>query len=111
LPEKKKWLKGGTGTGISDRENIVARNNHPTVKPLMLMSYLITLGSQKGDTILEPFMGSGTTCMAALILKRKFIGIERQKEYFEIAKARITGISKLIKEGNEKEIKKVLKIK
>lgn len=64
-------------------------NHHPTVKPLKLMSYLITLFSREGDTILDPFVGSGTTCLAAKNLKRKYIGIEREQEYVEIAKARL----------------------
>jgi DNA modification methylase len=65
-------------------------NKHPTVKPLKLMSYLITLGSRPGDTILDPFMGSGTTGVAAKALEREFIGIELSEEYHEIATARVT---------------------
>ena len=87
-PEQKR-LKGGGGTGISDRENIKAKNIHPTVKPLKLMSYLITIGSRPGDTILDPFMGSGTTGVAAKILHRDFIGFEIERKYFEIAQQRI----------------------
>ena len=64
-------------------------NKHPTVKPLKLMSYLITMGSREGDTILDPFVGSGTTYIAALTLNRKAIGIELNPEYFQIAQARI----------------------
>ena len=64
------------------------KNHHPTCKPLKLMSYLITLGSREGDTILDPFMGSGTTCLAAKMLGRKSIGIEIDKSYCEIAIAR-----------------------
>ena len=62
---------------------------HPTVKPLTLMSYLITLGSREGDTVLDPFLGSGTTALAAIKLNRKAIGIEREQEYVDIARARI----------------------
>ena len=87
-PEQK-WLKGGVGTGISARENIKAKNIHPTVKPLKLMSYLVTIGSRTGDTILDPFMGSGTTGVAAKILHRDFIGFELEGKYFEIAQQRI----------------------
>jgi len=64
-------------------------NTHPTVKPLKLMCWLVTLGSRKGDTILDPFCGSGTTGLASKILDRKFIGIELNPEYVEIEKARI----------------------
>ena len=65
------------------------KNHHPTVKPLKLMSYLVTLGSREGDTVLDPFLGSGTTALAAKNLNRKWVGIEREAEYIEIAKARI----------------------
>ena len=65
------------------------KNNHPTVKPIALMEYLITLVTPKGGTILEPFMGSGSTGIAAKNLGMSFIGIEREEEYFEIAKQRI----------------------
>lgn len=61
------------------------RNFHPTVKPLKLMSYLVTLGSRSGDIILDPFMGSGTTNLACQIFGRKCIGIEIEEKYCEIA--------------------------
>lgn len=64
-------------------------NKHPTVKPLKLMSYLITLGSRPGDVILDPFLGSGTTALAAQQLDRRYIGIEREVDYIQIAKARL----------------------
>lgn len=63
-------------------------NNHPTVKPLKLMSYLIMLGSRENDIILDPFYGSGTTGIAAQLLQRQCIGIELNQQYVEIAKAR-----------------------
>lgn len=65
------------------------RNAHPTVKPVKLMAYLITLASRPGDVVLDPFLGSGTTAVAAKELGRQYIGIEREKEYIEIAEARI----------------------
>jgi len=74
-----------------DWERGKSKNNHPTVKPLKLMSYLITLGSRPNDTILDPFSGSGTTCLAANILDRNAIGIELNPEYAKIAKARLEG--------------------
>lgn len=70
------------------------KNNHPTVKPVKLMSYLITLGSRPNDIVLDPFMGSGTTGVSAKLLNRKFIGIEKESEYIEIAKARIENEAK-----------------
>lgn len=75
--------------GTMSGSNLPTKNGHPTVKPLKLMSYLITLGSRKGDIILDPFVGSGTTCLAAKKLGREYIGIEREPEYVEIAKARL----------------------
>jgi len=64
-------------------------NFHPTVKPISLMSYLVTLGSRKDDVVLDPFMGSGTTPISCVTLDRKYLGIEREKDYFEIAEARV----------------------
>jgi len=63
---------------------------HPTEKPLSLMQRIIELGSNEGDTVLDPFMGSGTTGVAAKSLNRKFYGIEIDKEYYEISKNRIS---------------------
>ena len=65
------------------------KNHHPTVKPLKLMSYLITLGSREGDVVLDPFMGSGTTPLASKQMGRNYIGIEREEEYFKICCARV----------------------
>jgi len=74
--------------GSTRKENI-SKNNHPTVKPIKLMEYLIELVSQEGSTILDPFIGSGTTAIACLKLNRKFIGIEKEEDYVKIANARI----------------------
>lgn len=65
------------------------KNHHPTVKPLKLMSYLITLTTRQGDKVLDPFVGSGTTAVAAKMLGRAGLGIEREPEYAEIARARL----------------------
>jgi site-specific DNA-methyltransferase (adenine-specific) len=65
------------------------KNNHPTCKPIKLMSYLITLGSRQGDTVLDPFLGSGTTAIACETLCRNYIGIELNEEYIIIAEARL----------------------
>lgn len=69
-------------------------NVHPTVKPLKLMSYLITLTTREGDTVLDPFVGSGTTAVAAKQLGRIGIGIEREIEYATIAAARVAAAKK-----------------
>lgn len=67
------------------------KNIHPTVKPIALMEYLIKLVTPEGGIVLEPFMGSGSTGIAAKNLGMSFIGIEKEEEYFEIAKQRIKG--------------------
>jgi len=67
--------------------------DHPTEKPIELMRWIIDRFSKEGDTILDPFMGSGTTCVAAKSLKRNYIGIEIDKKYCEIAEQRIKAIS------------------
>ena len=65
-------------------------NVHPTVKPLKLMEYLCTLTkTPTGGTVLDPFMGSGSTGVACKNTGRDFIGIEREAEYIEIARARL----------------------
>jgi len=63
--------------------------NHPTVKPSFIIMKCLNLGSQKGDLILDPFLGSGTTAIAAERLGRRWIGIEKELKYCEIAKQRI----------------------
>lgn len=64
-------------------------NVHPTVKPIKLMEYLVKLVTPPNGTVFDPFMGSGTTGIAAKSLGFGFVGIERSEEYFEIAKRRI----------------------
>lgn len=65
------------------------KNTHVTVKPVALMRWLVRLVTPVGGTCIDPFMGSGTTGVAAVFEDRGFIGIERESEYFEICKARI----------------------
>ncbi len=69
------------------------KNNHPTIKPIRLKKYLVTMGSRPGDIVLDPFVGSGTTCVAAKLLNRRFIGIEKEEEYQKIATARVENAS------------------
>jgi site-specific DNA-methyltransferase (adenine-specific) len=68
----------GDGTGV--RENRPRRNHHPTVKPTALMRYLCRLVTPRGGTVLDPFMGSGSTGKAAVLEGFNFIGIEREAE-------------------------------
>ena len=62
---------------------------HPTIKPLPLVMRLIRNSSKEGDVVLDPFMGSGTTGVACKLLGRKFIGVELNEGYYNIAKQRI----------------------
>lgn len=64
---------------------------HPTQKPLALLERLIMAATQEGDTVLDPFMGSGTSGVAALEAGRKFIGVEIDSVYLELAIKRIKG--------------------
>jgi hypothetical protein len=106
-----KQAKGGGGTsndtwyeddvnsasGKFGSEKAPSRNIHPTVKPLTLMNYLVVLGSRKGDVVLEPFAGSGTTALACVSQERDYIAIEREEEYYEIAKARLDKVEQPLK--------------
>jgi len=65
------------------------RNIHPTLKPTDLMRYLIRLVTPPDGIVLDPFMGSGSTGKAAMLEGVKFIGIEKDPEYFDIACKRI----------------------
>lgn len=73
----------------SDRED---GNNHPTVKPTELMKYLCRLVTPPNGIVLDPFMGSGSTGKAALQEGFKFVGIEMNKEYYEIAQNRLSSL-------------------
>ena len=72
-----------------DRFKVTARNTHPTVKPVALMRWLCRLVTPPGGIVLDPFTGSGTTGVAAVQEGFRFIGIEREAQYVEIARARI----------------------
>ncbi len=83
-----KASKSDKNNGLEDLEP-QKLNHHPTVKSTKLMQYLIRLITPPGGTVLDPFMGSGSTGVAAKELQFKFIGIEKEKEYFDIALKRI----------------------
>lgn len=72
------------------------RIGHPTQKPVALMKWCIEQCKNNPQTILDPFMGSGTTGVAAVQMGRKFIGIEREPKYFEIACRRIEDAQKQV---------------
>jgi site-specific DNA-methyltransferase (adenine-specific) len=68
-------------------------NTHPSVKSLTLMKYLVKLITPKGGIVIDPFAGSGTTLLACKALNFDFIGIEKEKEYIDIANKRLRAIS------------------
>ena len=67
------------------------RTGHPAEKPIKLMEWLINTYTNKGDTILDPYMGTGTTGVACKKLGRNFIGIEKDPQYYAVAVARVDG--------------------
>lgn len=79
-------------TNIIDIINPRKNKLHPTQKPVELLEYLIKTYTKEGDLIIDPVMGSGTTGVACKNLGRDFIGIEKDKIYFEIAQKRINGV-------------------
>jgi len=80
-------MQDGVVTG--ERNNSAQANHHPTVKPIKLMEYLCRMITPPNGIILDPFMGSGSTGVAAVKLGYIFVGIEMSEEYFEIAEKRI----------------------
>lgn len=85
-PGRKRW-NGGGSHGVWHCP--IVQGEHPTQKPLKLIAEWVQDFSEPGETVLDPFMGSGTTGVACAKLGRKFIGIERDPRYFEIACARM----------------------
>jgi site-specific DNA-methyltransferase (adenine-specific) len=99
--ENKLWNGNEGHKGIGDfypdgteRPETIKKNYHPTVKPTELMLYLIKLVTPKGGTVLDPFMGSGSTGKAAIRGGFDFVGIEKEEEYIKIAEARINNEKK-----------------
>lgn len=94
LPKKQSNPNYGSGgfkrpTNEPMRETKPKGNFHPTVKSIKLGSYLVMLGSREGDVVLDPFAGSGSFLISALINNRNYIGIEMEKDYYEIARKRL----------------------
>ena len=78
---------------------------HPTQKPVALLEYLIRTYTLEGETVLDNTMGSGSTGVAAINLKRKFIGIEQDDKYFAIAEKRIAEAQKKCLPASHREAK------
>jgi site-specific DNA-methyltransferase (adenine-specific)/site-specific DNA-methyltransferase (cytosine-N4-specific) len=82
-----------------------SNKNHSAIFPLELPTWFIRLFSKKDDVVLDPFLGSGTTAIAAVLHKRKYVGIELKEEYFKEAKKNIKEVQKIMT-NSESPIKK-----
>jgi len=85
LPEHQKYFYAPRATRREKGES----NNHPTVKPVSLMEWLVKIYSHPDNVVLDPFMGSGTTGVACMNLSREFIGIDQCEDYYKIAEERM----------------------
>lgn len=88
---EKEWREWGLRQ-IWEIPSVKANNEHPAMFPLELAKRVIRLYSDEGDIILDPFIGSGTTAIAAIETKRKYIGIEKQDDYVKLAKGKIKNL-------------------
>jgi site-specific DNA-methyltransferase (adenine-specific)/modification methylase len=87
----KKWVGGGNQNNFFECPFVIGKEkvNHPTQKPVKLIKHIISLISNEGDVILDPFIGSGTTAVASLEINRECIGIEIDEENIKISQNRI----------------------
>lgn len=109
---KKKPSGEFTGDGRGRQtEHTPQANHHPTVKAVQLMRYLCKLITPPNGIVLDPFMGSGSTGLAALREGFGFVGIEKDPEYFQIASERIKQTKQLVDLKNEKSEKKKERLK
>ena len=88
-PEHQKYFYAPRAT----RKEKGEYNDHPTVKPISLMSYLVRIYASEGSTVIDPFCGSGTTGVASISENRKFVGIDMSAEYVTIANKRCESVS------------------
>ena len=88
-PSKAEYRETGTNYPKSIQVFLKQSGMHPTQKPVALLEYLIKTYTPEGETVLDNCMGSGSTGVACINTNRKFIGIEKDDKYFEIAKSRI----------------------
>ena len=87
-----KSINNPSSQTVHNFDNIIGNKKHPTEKPVDLMKLYVENSSQVGDTVLDPFMGSGSTGVACKELDRNFIGVELDKQYFDIAESRINNV-------------------
>jgi len=108
LEEKDREMMSQMGQGNTPQQtahqNKPQQNFHPTVKPISLMRYLCRLVTPKGGIILDPFLGSGTTGIGAIMEGFGFVGIEKEKDYIKIAEARMSHWNKKKEEEMRQEV-------
>jgi DNA modification methylase len=102
------WFVKQNGVWVFNRQSdtyerpkyvgVVEKGYHPTQKNKYLMEKIISVHTNEGQTVLDPFMGSGTTGVAERKLKRGFIGIEKEEKFYNIAKERLCKNEKIYKE-------------
>jgi site-specific DNA-methyltransferase (adenine-specific) len=80
--------------------NIIGNKSHPTEKPIELLSILIENSSNKGELVLDPFMGGGSASVACKKTERKFIGIEKDEKYYKVAENKINETKVILREYN-----------
>lgn len=87
---KAKWINdiGGSHT-VHEFNNIKGKKLHPTEKPVDLLEFYINNSSNEGDVVFDPFMGAGSTAVAAMNTNRNYIGFELDEEYYDVANKRI----------------------
>lgn len=92
-------LSGGTDTRLDNKPVSIVKNFHPTVKPIKLMRWLCRLLTPQGGTVLDPFLGSGTTAVSAILEGFNAVGCEMTEDYYPIIEGRINW-AKLERENN-----------
>ena len=86
----------------SDIDFYKEKRIHPTQKPIPLIKRLIKASTNKGDVVLDPFGGSGSTCVASILTKRKYIAFELDKSYYNLALKRINKAKETLRNKNER---------
>ena len=99
IEHKSKWYISPTNKADKDLYD------HPTIKDLQMVKNHLLHSTNKGDVVLDCYMGSGTTCVACKELGRQYIGIEINPKYYQIAKDRLEGVTQKERKANAVQIK------
>ena len=89
-------------TFTAPKKSEKSEGKHPTQKPLVLLDRIIRASTDEGATILDPFLGSGTTSVAAVLTGRNSVGIEQDEEYCELARKELIGQNKHLRNQNKR---------